>query len=112
MDLGAVKPTCVADLPAKRAIVIVQNNKLIGVTNQATQYGGSDSTGKRTDQSKADPTLGRESNTAANTGTSQLPKDTAVTATQIPKDLKKDMGKDHHRSLIGHYLLLLTLLSF
>ena len=99
--MGAAKPTCVSDPPAKRAIVIIQNNKILGVSNQATQYGGSDSTGKRTDQSKADPTLGRDTNTAANTGTTQLPKDTTVSATQVPKDTKKDMGKYHLRFSLG-----------
>lgn len=65
-ETGNPLPTCLTELPAQRAIVIVQNNKLLGVLNLATQYGGANENGTRTDQADADPDLGLGSNQSEN----------------------------------------------
>jgi len=49
LDLGSTTPTCVAELPAQRAMLVIQNNKMLGVLNITSEYGGSDMMGERTD---------------------------------------------------------------
>ena len=61
LDLGASKPTCVADLPASRAMVIIQNNQILGVNNDATKYGGQTSSGTKTTQAQSDPNANLQS---------------------------------------------------
>lgn len=69
LDLGETKPMCKAELPAKRAIVIIQNNRLLGVSMDATPYGGAGSDGNRTNQTNTDP----ESQLGSNTNTMPPP---------------------------------------
>jgi len=63
VDLGADKPTCVAELPARRAMVVMQNNKILGVSVDATPYGGAKREGQRTQEAQEDPNSDRDTNT-------------------------------------------------
>jgi hypothetical protein len=64
--LGAEKPMCVSEVPNGRTLVIIQNNKILGVSTDATPYGGADRNGDRTDEASTDPEDERTTNT--NTG--------------------------------------------
>lgn len=55
LDIGGDKPTCVLDVPDKRAVLVIQNNKMLGVSANVTQYGGESSSGNRTDDASTPP---------------------------------------------------------
>ena len=89
-------PTCVAEQPAKTTLVIVQNGRLLGVSNEATPYGGITSTGARTPRANADSLLDRESNVKATSTTpaANLPVDTPVDQSTLAKATKIALGDE------------------
>jgi hypothetical protein len=91
-------PVCVAEVPAETTLVIVQNGRLLGVSNEATPYGGITSTGARTPRASADPLLDRETNTKATSASASanLPVDTPVDQSTLPKATKIAIGNEAH----------------
>ena len=68
LDLGSTTPTCVAELPAQRAMLVIQNNKMLGVLNITSPYGGSDLDGERTEMADKDHVDESMSNSQENPG--------------------------------------------
>lgn len=48
LDLTGAKPTCVSEPPANSAILVVRNNRMLGVYDEASAYGGESMDGSNT----------------------------------------------------------------
>ena len=59
------KPTCVQLVPANAVLVAVRNNKILGVLNEASNYGSQSADGTRTTQADGDQVLDRYNNQRA-----------------------------------------------
>jgi len=68
LDLGSTTPTCVTELPAQRAMLVIQNNKMLGVLSITSAYGGSDMMGERTAMAEKDNGDESMSNSQENPG--------------------------------------------
>lgn len=58
-------PSCVGQVQSNAVIVAVRNNKILGVLNESSIYGGINSDGARTSQADAEPITDRFSNQRA-----------------------------------------------
>ena len=66
LNLAGDKPTCVMEPPEKTTMIIVQNNKILGVSSEYSYYGGTDSMNMRVDEADADPEDYRDTNQGEN----------------------------------------------
>jgi hypothetical protein len=94
LDLGMDKPTCILDVPMDRAIVIIQNNRMLGVSENSTAYGGAKKDGERTDETnkapdhdKIDGNMNGQNNTGGQSGSNSTNSGGKMTTEQIMSKL-------------------------